>query len=66
MTPGMWLFEEPLFRNSVKLVEEVCAPLLEILRVFAVDHIPANQWDDGYEYVFASLTVSPAGDSGKM
>ena len=107
MTPGMWLFEEPLFGNSfvtsqvlscvsmrsrlreagcvklghlmktsithlaelfnvrsnrllIRLVEEVCASLPEVLRAFAEDLTLSDQWDDEYEYVFPSLAVSPA------
>ena len=60
MTPGMWLFEEPLFGNNFitnirsirllrRLVEEVCASLPEVLRKFAEDRIISAQWDDEYE-----------------
>ena len=107
MTPGMWLFEEPLFGNNFitsqvlysvslrsrlreagcvklghlmktsiphlaertnirsngllcRLVEEVCASLPEVLTAFAEDRTISDKWDDEYEYVFPSLTVSPA------
>ena len=96
MTPGMWLFEEPLFGNNfitsqvlcsvslrfrlreagclkmgylmktsihhlaerinirsnrllLRLVEEVCASLPEVLRAFAEDRTISDQWDDEYE-----------------
>ena len=43
-----------------RLVEEVCASLPEVLRASAEDRSISDQWDDEYEYVFPSLTVSPA------
>ena len=47
-------------RLLLRLVEEVCASLPEVLRAFAEDRTISDQWDDEYEYVFPSLTVSPA------
>ena len=47
-------------RLLCRLVEEVCASLPEVLRASAEDRTISDQWDDEYEYVFPSLTVSPA------
>ena len=47
-------------RLLCRLVEEVCASLPEVLTAFAEDRTISDKWDDEYEYVFPSLTVSPA------
>ena len=49
-------------RLLLRLVEEVCASLPGALRAFCKDRAVLDQWEDGVEYLFPSLTVSPAVD----
>lgn len=50
-------------RLVLNLVKEICVSLPGSFRTFVGNHILSNQWDDEYEYVFHSLTVSPAVES---
>lgn len=49
-------------RLLLRLVEEVRASLPRALRAFSEDRTVLDQWEDGVEYLFPSLTVSPAVD----
>lgn len=42
-----------------RVVEEVCAALPTPLRALAVDRTQCDQWSEGSEYGFPSLTISP-------
>lgn len=48
-------------RLLLRLVEEVRVSLPEALRAFSEDRTVLEQWEDGAEYSFPSLTISCRG-----
>jgi len=48
-----------------RVVEEVCASLPQPLRTFAENRTLCDQWSEGCEYSFPSLTITPVVGNGR-